>query len=133
MRFIVDKSEPERPLSAMETSRLKANRLSLRKEIDPTYLLDWLAKYDVINEAHREKIRSIACCRDQNRELLDILMRRSSRDYNNFIKCLHLTNQSHVAKRLQGDAGGKFDSDDRLTELFIFFKHNIIKSIDFFT
>lgn len=70
------------------------NRNALIDALDLSDLLGHLYSSNVINN---RQMNSVADSRNRNETLIDILRRRSIRDYNEMIRCLDLTEQSHVA------------------------------------
>ena len=95
---------PENDLSILDT-----NRESLVELLDCSDLLTRLFSAQVINGRQRETISSESANYRRNEVLLDILRRCSINDYRQVIRCLHESNQSHVAELLD-KGGGKFST-----------------------
>jgi len=85
-------------------SILETNHEMLVDRLDLNKLLTLLYSWNVINKRQRDSISSKPASLDRNETLLEMLRRRSLRDYNVTINCLHGTNQSHIAQML--DHGG---------------------------
>lgn len=92
------------PLRTKEISRLRANHGSLVDLLDLTTLLGLLYSTKVINKRQKDSISSKSTSHEQNGALLEIVRRRSLRDYGQTIRCLHDSQQIHIAEIL--DCGG---------------------------
>ena len=105
------------PLTDNEISILDTNRESLVDVLDCSDLLIRLFSAQVINVRQRETISSKRKGHRKNEALLDILRRLSIADYRQVIRCLHESNQSHVAEILD-NGGGRF-STSRACVIFV--------------
>ena len=106
MCYLEHKSEygGDWPLTDNETSILDTNRESLVDLMDCSDLLVRLYSAQVINGRQRDTISSEPTNHRRNEVLLDIIRRCSINDYRQVVRCLHESNQSHVAEIL--DKGG---------------------------
>jgi len=94
-----------RPLDEAHMRKLTVNGVQLLDCIDPNpaFLTD-LANAGCITWPQREHVMEILHRRDRNDKLLEVLMRRSVANYNNFIKVLS-KEQSHLVQLLVTDGG----------------------------
>jgi len=97
------------PLTENEISILDTNQESLVDLVDCSELLVRLYSAQVINRRQRDAISSEPTDLKKNEVLLDILRRSSIDDYRQVVRCLHESNQSHVAKKLD-EGGGRFST-----------------------
>src|SRR6218665_508426 len=97
------------PLTDNELSILDINQESLVDLLDCSDLLIRLFSAQVINGRQRETISSEPTNHRRNEVLLDIIRRRSIDDYRQVVRCLHESNQSHVAEILD-KGGGRFST-----------------------
>lgn len=107
MNTVLDESDAFRedwPLTRKEMTILETNHRSLVDLLDLTDLLGRLYSSDVINRRQMDSISSKPTSHEKNEALLDILRRRSLRDYIQTIACLRLSQQRHIAETL--DKGG---------------------------
>ena len=95
------------PLTEKQISLLDANQEILVDLVDCSELLVRLYAAQVINRRQRVTISSEPNDIKKNEILLDIIRRRSIDDYRQLIRCLHESNQSHVAELLE-KGGGRF-------------------------
>ena len=98
--FIVDASEArhnDRPLTEHERKRLQSLRVYLVDTICMNSdLLEMLSSKGCISSEHMKSIRHAGAAgreRDQTREMLDIIERRSYAHYRLFLECLRATRQ----------------------------------------
>src|SRR6218665_1458972 len=92
------------PLAENEISILDTNQESLVDLVDCSELLVRLYSAQVINGKQRVTTSSEPNDLKRNEILLDIIRRGSIDDYRQVVRCLHESNQSHVAMLL--DKGG---------------------------
>src|SRR6218665_793136 len=85
------------PLTENEISILDTNQESLVDIMDCSDLLGRLYSAQVINGRQLETIKSKKRNHRKNEVLLDMLRRRSVDNYKQVARCLHESNQSHVA------------------------------------
>src|SRR6218665_2510197 len=97
------------PLTDNEISILDTNQESLVDLMDCSDLVVRLYSAQVINGRQRETISSEPTNHRRNEVLLDILRRRSIDDYRQVVRCLHESNQNHVAEILD-EGGGRFST-----------------------
>jgi len=90
-----------------EISVLDTNRESLVDLVECSELLTRLYSAQVINGRQQETISSEPTNHGRNEILFDILRRRSIDNYRQVVRCLHESNQSHVAEILD-NGGGRF-------------------------
>lgn len=95
--------EAEWPLTPDEISALDTDRNTLIAKLDLSYLLGHLYSSKVINMM---QMNFVSDSENSNYELIEILRRRSRRDFQETIHCLRLTKQSHVAAILLKCGGG---------------------------
>jgi len=96
------------PLTDNEISILDTNQESLVDLMDCSDLVIRLYSAQVINGRQRETISSEPTNHRRNEILLSIVRRRSIDDFRQVVRCLHETNQSHVAVILD-KGGGRFN------------------------
>jgi hypothetical protein len=98
------------PLDHVRLGRLTRNLNALTNLIDPDNgFVAELYAANCINVRQKCEIESILSTPKKNQKLLDVLMRRSIRDYELFVHCLFVTGQDRVASILSKD-GGEFYS-----------------------
>src|SRR5688572_5300185 len=68
-------------------------------------LIEKLYSRNILNKRHKDFICGQLSELKKSETFLDILRRRSFRDYKETIKCLRASNQKHIAEILEG--GGK--------------------------
>lgn len=95
-----------------DLSTMRTNHGSLVEMIDPCDLVVRLFSAEVITFRQKEFICSRQSSMEQNETLLEILRRRSLDDYRTTIKCLHASNQSHVAQLLIQGGGNRTEIKD---------------------
>lgn len=98
----------EWPLTSKEMSILDTNHGSLVDLLDLTDLLSLLYSSKVINNRQKDSISSKPTLHEKSEALLQILRRRSLRDYRETVTCLHMSQQSHIAEILS-IGGGKIN------------------------
>jgi len=96
-----------RPLSDEERARLRINLPHLHKSIEPEPLIDHLFQKHCINDWQKQHLHVPRGSIDTNKELVNILIKRSFTNFKEFISILTDTGQSHVAKVI-GQRGGLF-------------------------
>lgn len=94
------------PLTEKEVSILDTNQESLVDIMELSDLLGLLFSKKVINKRQMELISSLQTSYKKNETLIDILRRRSLRDYWQTIAYLHSTKQSHIAEIFE-EGGGR--------------------------
>lgn len=99
-----DEFDEDWPLTGKEISILDTNHGSLVDLLQLPDLLGLLCSTKVINKRQNDSISSKATPHERNDALLDILRRRSLRDYHNTIICLCDSQQTGIAELL--DSGG---------------------------
>lgn len=85
------------PLTTNEMSKLDVNQNSLIAKLELSDLLGRLYSSNVINMRQMNFISSKPDPESRTETLIDILRRRSLRDYRQTISCLHISKQSHLA------------------------------------
>lgn len=80
-----------------EISTLDTDRNALITKLESSDLLGHLYSSKVINMM---QMNFVSDSENRNHELIEILRRRSRRDYQETIRCLRLTKQGHVAAML---------------------------------
>jgi len=95
----------DRPLTESERNRLRSKRKFLVDEMTVEGLLNSLLSADCISDKHLETINDLTSRRNKIRELIDILQRRSIAQYKQFVECVRLNNQDHVAHALESNGG----------------------------
>ena len=86
-------------------SSLREKQSYLFNNLSYEHLSDWLREHEVFSEAHMEFIETAETRREKVMRLLDILSRRSTKDYQIFITCLKSCQHQHVADLLQNGGG----------------------------
>src|SRR6218665_809919 len=112
------------PLTENEISILDTNRESLVDLVDCSELLTSLYSAQVINGRQLETISSEPTNHRRNEVLLDIIRRRSIDDYRQVVRCLHESNQSHVAEILD-KGGGRFSTSRACLYLYRFVRMHV--------
>ena len=92
-------------MTERELSILDTNQESLIDLLDLSILLGLLHSAKVINKRQMDFISSKATSQNKIEVLLDILHRRSLRDYQQMISCLRQSNQSHIADVFESGGG----------------------------
>lgn len=95
----------EWPLTEKEISTLDSNFEVLVDLLEPTELLGRLLSSKVISARQLEFISSKPTTYDKNEALLEILRRGSLASYWAAVRCLHASNQSHIAQILENGGG----------------------------
>lgn len=93
------------PLGQDQISILNANQEILVDLMDPNDLIGQLFSAEVLNYRQQKSISSEPNVFVKTQTLLEIIRRRSLRDYKKTIEGLHATNQSHVAQILEEGGG----------------------------
>ena len=93
-----------RPLTDIELEKLIALRSFLIREIKPN-LLESLLDVGCINNAHMSAITKHETGAARNKQLLDILKKRSLPQYKQFMNCLSETGQHHVVQQMEDYRG----------------------------
>lgn len=92
-------------MTEREVSILDANQECLVDLLELVDLLSCLHSTNVINKRQMELISSQQTSFKRNDTLLNILRRRSLRDYRQTIACLLLSNQKHIAEIFENGGG----------------------------
>lgn len=95
------------PILEKHIQILDINRSSLVELIDPSELIIELFAKGVINNRHKEHIKSKKTDYKRSEALLDIVRRFSLNGFREFQQCLENTNQNHI-NRVFINEGGKF-------------------------
>lgn len=95
----------EWPLTDKEISTLDSNFEVLVELLEPSELLGRLLSSKVISPRQLEFISAKPTTSDKNEALLEILRRGSLAAYWVTVRCLHATNQSHIAQILENGGG----------------------------
>lgn len=76
------------PLSKVHAFKIKKNFTSIISNLRIDDIVDHMINEDVFDYDDMEKINSKATQKDKNREFVTILIKRHSKGYEEFIKCL---------------------------------------------
>ena len=96
-----------RPLDERQLSRVKVNWTSLAELITlEGGLVAKLYSRNCVTYIQRKSIESLGNDVDQNKRLLEIMLRKSVAVYNRFVECLQETQQGHVAAMLLNQDAG---------------------------
>lgn len=92
-------------LSKKHSKPIRANYVTLSEKLDiDSGLLGYLYTTDVISSAEKESIQSERNLYIRRQRLLSLILMKSAKGFNSFIKALDATGQCHLAAILSGKA-----------------------------
>lgn len=101
-----DQLNANRPLTLAERHKIRTNSKFFEEYINlEDGLLDELFAADVISNYHKQSINASKVPFERNQRLLSIIERRGVVQYKQFLQCLRITRQGHVAQVLETDGG----------------------------
>jgi len=96
----------DRPLNVTERKKLKQRRSNLVDCLNISNLLTLLEEISVLNRRHVCWINMFIQNELEHKDrFIEIIQRRSFAHYQQFVECLRLTEQSHLACSLEDDGG----------------------------
>jgi len=119
------------PMSDEHYDTLTAKQGQLCQFIDPENgLLDELVGTGVISSANKNDIRSMPGYNEKVRKLIEVMSRKSDDAFDDFIKALNQTGQSHVTYMLTGEGNSRPLTDEYRKRLLSSPRVDLVKTME---